>query len=75
MKKMCISIITIAIDVRIRYGPNFVSAFFDTFRRVIIICNSLRSGCGVPKKEDLNFKFLVLLKLKFLFCLNVFDNE
>jgi hypothetical protein len=36
---------------------------------------SLRSGCGVPKKEDLNFKFLVLLKLKFLFCLYVFDNE
>jgi len=40
MKKMCISIITIAIDVRFRYGPNFVSAFFDTFILIIFICNS-----------------------------------
>ena len=41
MKKMCIiSIITIAIDVRIRYGPNYVSAFFDTFLQDLFICNS-----------------------------------
>ena len=39
-EKMCISIITIAIDVRNRYGPNIVSAFFDTFLQDIFICNS-----------------------------------